>query len=65
MLSLGKLGGAELNYSSDIDLLFLYEDGGEEPADVTISHREFFIRLVQQTTELLSRHTGQERSLSH
>ena len=28
VLSLGKLGGNELNYSSDIDLLFLYDGGG-------------------------------------
>ncbi len=56
VLSLGKLGGNELNYSSDIDLLFLY-DGGVEPPGAEISNREYFIRLAQQTTELLSRHT--------
>ncbi len=56
VLSLGKLGGNELNYSSDIDLLFLY-DGGIEPEGAEISNREYFIRLAQQTTELLSRHT--------
>ena len=56
VLSLGKLGGNELNYSSDIDLLYLY-DGGAEPAGMEISNREYFIRLAQQTTELLSRHT--------
>ena len=55
VLSLGKLGGNELNYSSDIDLLFLY-DGGEQP-EGAITSREFFVRLAQQTTELLSRHT--------
>ncbi len=56
VLSLGKLGGNELNYSSDIDLLYLY-DGGMEPPGAEISNREYFIRLAQQTTELLSRHT--------
>src|SRR5271169_5195864 len=56
VLSLGKLGGNELNYSSDIDLLFLY-DGGMEPPEAEISNREYFIRLAQQTTELLARHT--------
>ncbi len=56
VLSLGKLGGNELNYSSDIDLLYLY-DGGEESPGAEISNREYFIRLAQQTTELLSRHT--------
>ena len=56
VLSLGKLGGNELNYSSDIDLLYLYESG-EEPAAAEISNREYFIRVAQQTTELLARHT--------
>jgi glutamate-ammonia-ligase adenylyltransferase len=56
VVSLGKLGGNELNYSSDIDLLFLY-DGGIEPATQGISNREYFIQLAQKTTELLSRHT--------
>jgi glutamate-ammonia-ligase adenylyltransferase len=56
VLSLGKLGGLELNYSSDVDLLFLYGDG--EPAEPgTISNREYFIRLAQDATELLSRVT--------
>ncbi|MBZ5646793.1 MAG: DUF294 nucleotidyltransferase-like domain-containing protein [Acidobacteriia bacterium] len=56
VLSLGKLGGNELNYSSDIDLLFIYGDG--EPAEPReISNREYFIRLAQQVTEVLSRVT--------
>jgi glutamate-ammonia-ligase adenylyltransferase len=56
VLSLGKLGGSELNYSSDVDLLYLY-DGGREPPGAEISNREYFIRLAQQITELLARHT--------
>ncbi len=56
VLSLGKLGGNELNYSSDIDLLYLY-DGGVEPPGAEIPNREYFIRLAQQITELLARHT--------
>ena len=56
VVSLGKLGGNELNYSSDVDLLFLY-DGGVEPAGAAISNREYFILLAQDITELLSRRT--------
>jgi len=56
VLSLGKLGGSELNYSSDIDLLYLYGDG-TEPAAAQISNREYFVRLAQQLTEILSRPT--------
>jgi len=58
VLSLGKLGGNELNYSSDIDLLFLYGDG-REPASAPISNREYFIRLAQTMTEILSRPTSE------
>ena len=53
VLSLGKLGGNELNYSSDIDLMFIFGDGAE-PAGTSISHREYFIRLAQEFTKILS-----------
>jgi glutamate-ammonia-ligase adenylyltransferase len=56
LVSLGKLGGNELNYSSDVDLLFLY-DGGTDPPDAMIPTREYFIRVAQQTTEILSART--------
>jgi len=51
VIAMGKLGGAELNYSSDIDLIFLYgkdgrTDGGEKGR--SISNREFFHRVVEQ-----------------
>ena len=58
VLSLGKLGGNELNYSSDIDLLFLYQD---KQAEEPISNREFFVKLAQQATELLSPIQGKGR----
>jgi [glutamine synthetase] adenylyltransferase / [glutamine synthetase]-adenylyl-L-tyrosine phosphorylase len=56
VLAMGKLGGNELNYSSDVDLMFIFGDG-EEPATARISNREYFIRLAQQVTEILSRVT--------
>jgi glutamate-ammonia-ligase adenylyltransferase len=58
VLSLGKLGGSELNYSSDIDLLFVYGDGPEPPT-APMSNREYFIRLAQQVTEILARPTAE------
>ena len=58
VLSLGKLGGNELNYSSDVDLLYVFGDG-KEPSDAAISNREFFIRLAQSVTEILSRVTSE------
>ncbi|MCE0497831.1 MAG: glutamine-synthetase adenylyltransferase, partial [Methylacidiphilales bacterium] len=45
VIGLGKLGGRELNYSSDIDVIFVY---GEEGDVGRITHHEFFTRLGQQ-----------------
>ena len=56
ILSLGKLGGKELNYSSDVDLMYLFGDG-TEPLKAHVSGREYFVRLAQQVTEILSRMT--------
>src|SRR5436853_982157 len=56
VLSLGKLGGNELNYSSDVDLMYICGDG-EEPPNAAVSNREYFIRLAKQVTEILSRMT--------
>src|SRR5436190_22685920 len=58
VLSLGKLGGNELNYSSDVDLLYLFGDG-KEPPDAAISNREYFVRLAQSVTEILARVTSE------
>ena len=58
VLSLGKLGGNELNYSSDIDLLFLYGNG-EEAGSEQLSNREYFVRLAQTVTDVLSRLTAE------
>ena len=58
VLALGKLGGNELNYSSDIDLMYLYGDG-ESPESAPISNREYFVRLAQAVTEMLSRVTAE------
>ncbi len=56
VLALGKLGGNELNYSSDIDLMFLYGDG-ENLSNAPITNREYFVKLAQQVTDVLSRIT--------
>src|SRR5262249_30595759 len=54
VLALGKLGGNELNYSSDVDLLYLY---GEGDSAGPLSVREYYIRQAQLLTEILSRVT--------
>ncbi len=55
VLAMGKLGAYELNYSSDIDLIFAYsEDGIINNNAKELSHREYFIRLCQRFVKLLS-----------
>lgn len=54
ILALGKLGGRELNYSSDIDLMFIYSNNGETTGPDRISNKEFFKKLCTKLTELLS-----------
>jgi glutamate-ammonia-ligase adenylyltransferase len=59
VLAFGKHGGEELNYSSDIDLMFLYdEEGATRGKRIThISNQEFFGRVVSGLVRLLSSHT--------
>jgi glutamate-ammonia-ligase adenylyltransferase len=57
VVALGKLGGCELNYSSDIDLMFLYSENGRTDGPVQISNKEFYKKLANQLTELLSTYT--------
>jgi glutamate-ammonia-ligase adenylyltransferase len=45
VLGMGKLGGWELNISSDIDLIFAYPERGETNASqCSLSNEEFFVR---------------------
>ena len=57
VLGMGKLGGGELNFSSDIDLIFAYTDRGETDGARSLSNEEFFVRLVQQVVKLLAQRT--------
>lgn len=57
VLALGKLGGCELNYSSDIDLMFLYSGNGETSGPSRISNREFFKKVANHLTSQLSNYT--------
>ncbi len=59
VLAFGKHGAEELNYSSDIDLMFVYgEDGSTRGKRITsIGNDEFFARVVGEVVRLLSAHT--------
>src|SRR6266480_966856 len=52
ILALGKLGGGELNHSSDVDLLFLYSDEGQLASH--LSYHEFFNWLGKKILETFS-----------
>ena len=58
VLALGKLGGRELNYSSDIDLMFFYSDNGKTSGPQVITNKEFFNKVANQLTHLLSTYTA-------
>src|SRR5262245_13377106 len=57
ILGMGKLGGRELNVSSDIDLVFVYPEEGETAGPRPLSNHEFFTRLGQQVIRALSEAT--------
>jgi glutamate-ammonia-ligase adenylyltransferase len=52
ILALGKLGGRELNHSSDVDLIFLYSEEGE--LSPRLSHHQWFNRLAEKILETFS-----------
>jgi len=53
VVGMGKLGGAELNVSSDIDLIFAYAQEGETNGDTKISNQDFFVKLGKQFIAVL------------
>jgi glutamate-ammonia-ligase adenylyltransferase len=57
VLAFGKLGGAELNYSSDIDLMLVYDEEGGTTGRRSIGNDEFFARAASELIRLLSAHT--------
>lgn len=58
ILGMGKLGGRELNYSSDIDLIYIYTSSmGEthpDPAGRKLSNHEYFSKLAQSITKTIN-----------
>jgi glutamate-ammonia-ligase adenylyltransferase len=65
LLAFGKLGGEELNYSSDVDLMFLYdEEGGTRGrAGTPITNDDFFARVISEVMRLLTTYT--DRGLAY
>jgi glutamate-ammonia-ligase adenylyltransferase len=57
VLGMGKLGGRELNFSSDIDLVFLYALAGQTDGPRVVDNEEYFNRLCAGIIRLLDRRT--------
>ncbi len=54
VLGMGKLGAGELNFSSDIDLIFVYPEDGQTTGEQSISNGEFFTKVCRNFTKLFS-----------
>lgn len=62
IIALGKLGSFELNYASDIDLLFLYSDEGETAGAGErgkLTNREYFNKLAESVSKLVGQPAGE------
>jgi len=59
VIGMGKLGGGELNFSSDVDLVLLFPEHGETDGARPIANEEFFTRLAQALVRLLESPTAE------
>jgi glutamate-ammonia-ligase adenylyltransferase len=59
VLGMGKLGGAELNFSSDIDLIFVFPEKGSTAGHRAIDNEDFFARVGRLVIKLLAERTGE------
>ncbi|MDQ2701717.1 MAG: bifunctional [glutamate--ammonia ligase]-adenylyl-L-tyrosine phosphorylase/[glutamate--ammonia-ligase] adenylyltransferase [Pseudomonadota bacterium] len=64
VFALGKLGGGELNFSSDVDLVYAYEDDGGDPVNGSdgarpLAAEQYYSRLGQQLAKLLDEVTAE------
>ncbi len=58
VIGMGKLGGGELNVSSDIDLIFVYAEDGETNGPRPLGNHEFFTRLGRKVISLINELTA-------
>src|SRR5688572_5750931 len=58
VFGLGKLGGGELNFSSDVDLVYAYAQDGESDGARGLAAEDYFARLGQQLAKLLDEVTA-------
>lgn len=58
VIAMGKLGGGELNVSSDIDLIFVYPEDGVADGQSKLSNHEFFARLGRRMINIINELTA-------
>ncbi len=58
VLGMGKLGGGELNFSSDIDLIFVFPEKGETDGARPVDHEDYFTRLGRLVIRILGERTS-------
>ncbi len=57
IIAMGKLGGGELNYHSDLDIIFVYDHQGCTNGEKQISNHEYFAKLAQKIISILTMQT--------
>jgi glutamate-ammonia-ligase adenylyltransferase len=57
VIGMGKLGGGDLNYHSDLDIIFVYDHQGTTDGDKQISNHEYFAKLAQKVISVLTMQT--------
>ncbi len=58
VFAMGKMGGGELNFSSDIDLIFIFPEDGETSGQRKISHYEFYLAIIRKLVKVLDEVTA-------
>lgn len=58
VVAMGKLGGEELNFSSDIDLIFFHEESGQTNGSRVLDNSDYCARLIRALIALLNEHTA-------
>jgi len=57
IVAMGKLGGFELNYHSDLDIIYIYDGQGSTDGEKSITNREYFAKLGQKIIMVLTTQT--------
>lgn len=57
IIAMGKLGGRELNYHSDLDIIFVFDHQGSTGGEKQISNHEYFAKLAQKIISILTMQT--------